>query len=330
MALLQQCLLLWLPFVAVATSIDESHMRLARRHISADGTVREREIESANGADCLSSGLSLRGELRPCVIDSLPLLSWPSWSSTHVDGLRAPLAIIHYSKADERKQTLEQILAANGMSTGVYWLDRYDRDQLSTDMIQCLFTSVYGSSSQTSHGPANAWAQYVLFRWIVEEGIERTLVIEDDPVFTTDSASFKSNLNIILDTAPTDFDAVFFGGCLNIHAATLDQNGFGKLADGQGYGRCNNGYAISLSGAKKMLAVFKQGISSDQDAISCNLDWMFNNVGSNPRAGCAQLNVFLTEPPLFDNGSIVNSGVQQTHDLFGYPEFTPTFHKVVY
>lgn len=217
------------------------------------------------------------------------------------------LWVVHYSKHASRRARLESILRHSPL-LAVNWLDTFDRDQMTSEVCRCLFQDGCQNCSQPIlYGAANAWAQYALYLHIIKAKIDCVYVMEDDPVFSTTVAenNFGKELSEMMAAAASilgsHFDMIHFGGCLNIHGKIHLGGRFWKLAPGQGFGRCNNGYVVSRRGAAKMLSVFNNSsnnLTATQSRIWANIDWMFNNLG-----GLLSFDVAMYEPPLFNNGN---------------------------
>ena len=245
---------------------------------------------------CLSTGLAAKSELRECVWDSLPLLG------PHVDpnNNEVPIFVLHKKTAHSRKTRLVNLFSRVGITTRVHWIEGHSPGNMTSQVLQCLFDP---SDQTNTSSKLITWIHYCVFRWMVEFGVKNVIVMEDDPVFNdqTLEQSFGQDLHRVVELAPPGFDMVHFGGCLGIHIPqrNVDEHGFGV---GQ-FSRCANGYAISRNGAKKMMALLRKGQSHIKDHIDFPIDHGFNYIGGNGMPGCSPLQVYLTEPHLYDNGS---------------------------
>lgn len=243
---------------------------------------------------CLSSGKQMEEDMLPCTHTALNMIPDGQIKDGNV-------CVIHYSKNTKRRDRLEKIFNESGLEN-VMWMTQFDKQDLSYDTCRCIFSKEYSSCQQPmNYGVANGWSQYALYYHMVQKNIPYVFVMEDDPYFSSKpiEQNFKEELEDVLSKAGNlqSWDMIHYGGCLGIHAQGTGLQPHPKNS----FGRCSNGYAVSLDGAKKMLAVLRT--SHPGPLIHANVDWMFNWIGQKSEPGCAPLQVYVLEPPLFDNGS---------------------------
>lgn len=234
--------------------------------------------------------------------------------------------IVHASKYTKRRHRLERILNKSDLRN-VVWMSGFDKEDLSYDRCRCIFSPSYSNCTQPiEYGVANAWSQYALYYHMVRRNIPHALVMEDDPYFKDKQVEdwFNEDLADMMFKAESlgSWDMIHFGGCLGIHAYGTGLRPHPNTGPNP-YGRCSNGYAVSLDGAKKMLSVLRNTHSAP--LIYKNVDLMFNDIGAMPQPGCEPLQVYLLEPPLFWNDSVDNNGAAVASERRAVDgQYTPT------
>lgn len=288
-------------------NIEESRRPLIVHGNKGTGTDNVLYSESSIASKKISrvpcfadSGSAATKELTACSQKYLSGAPDPSSSKT----LPWPLYVNHASRHSDRKVRFLQIMSQNGIEhEDVVWLDKFDSGNISEDVYQCILSPRYGMP-----GKAVTYATYSLYFRMLEQNIPVVAVMEDDPQFLDEQAAgrFRQNLlDLWMQTEAFNirdgFDLIFFGGCQGIHASTPVNGSFFK-ADNM-WSRCANGYFVSQQGARKMLAILRHDQPTDWFGIRWPIDWMFDSIGKGETKipGCDPLNVFLVEPPLYDN-----------------------------
>lgn len=266
---------------------------------------------------CLSTGHQMEAELLPCTKAALDVIS----DDLAKDG---SMWVIHYSKNIRRRQLLEDIFKKNNLAAN--WLDTFDRQEVSKDTCDCIFTPNYQSSKNAvRYGAANAYSQNAVYYHMVKHNISHSMLMEDDPAWSPHvETHLAEELEDIMQKSKElgGFDTIHFGGCGKTHGVKTDPNS--RFGTGP-KSRCTNGYIISQEGAKKMLAVLRSNPAGPK--IYDNPDWMLERIGKKAQPGCSPLRVFMLEPPLFDNGGKHKKGKTLTKGEYVGP-MKKTFTKV--
>lgn len=188
-----------------------------------------------------------------------------------------PVFIIHYKKLTERKEYLTKTLREHGF-TQVYWFDQFDRDTLTEEQLKMYVYDEekwmssnavwhhYDSKPRPLTGPevACTLTHIEIYKYIIENGIQKALILEDDVIF---KQNFKEDFKATMDEITSlndEFDMCFlndaFGWTINNYKencgyiGSLNKNTFipGKHIYRMYGGRCSDSYIISNNAAKTL------------------------------------------------------------------------------
>jgi len=130
--------------------------------------------------------------------------------------------ISHYTKLVDRKKYLEENLSF--IENEIVWLDFFDRENLTEDIINEYIWSGVTYSKDTTELPSgsvhnmtlgeigDSIAHFYAFKEIIKDNLKNAIIFEDDIVLTD---HFK-NINKYMSNLPEDFDIIHIG----------DYNGF--------------------------------------------------------------------------------------------------------
>ena len=210
--------------------------------------------------------------------------------------------VTHYTKLTERKQRLDDFLSRNNISAE--FITIYDRDDLSPEFIKKCYTANEADFNNTigkAYGTACVpyrhinlpeisctLKHYDAIRRLSIECKEYGLVFEDDVIGVD---NFVNLFNEYLAKTPSDWDAIFMGGCCGLRiapSATVQ----GQIAFHKGHpaSKCGDGYMLKTSLAKKMAETMMPFNTISDWELSYQL-YLHN------------AKVYWWEPPLLSQGS---------------------------
>lgn len=141
--------------------------------------------------------------------------------------------ILHYKKLRERKSNVINQLNKFNFTDYIFYED-FDQNELTNDIIKNLYesklvnpdlwtskVSIWGSDALRYHNPILNLAEISItikfgkvFQQLTQEKFDYCIVFEDDIILCDD---FTNKFNNYLCRTPDDWDAIYFGCCVNLH-----------------------------------------------------------------------------------------------------------------
>lgn len=252
---------------------------------------RKRERERSTKVTTFDLGLAVPLCAQQ-IFDQYP----PVASNAKVAGLDA-VYVLHYPPLVDRKRAADAELERVGLAAATYFMTSLNKEDLTSDIRDCLVNSQKQSGGVDSLSIKHLWAYY----HTLKNKYKHVLVMEDDMHFET--ANVIESLQELVRSVPADYTTVHISGCLGFHA--LDPPKFGSHLHGPGQAsRCTSGYVISEKGAKQML----EKVLLDLGGITLPADHQQNGVIDN---GGYWYEPYLATQTDLGGGSSYNSKVLQ-------------------
>lgn len=148
--------------------------------------------------------------------------------------------ILHYKKLNERKQSVIQQLERYNF-TNYSFYEEYDSNELSEDLISKFYksrledpttwrdkVSLWGINALHYHPPKLNLAEISLtikfgkvFQKLSLENFDYCIIFEDDIILCDD---FDKKFQEYMSKTPSDWDAIYFGSCANLHPSNPNPN----------------------------------------------------------------------------------------------------------
>lgn len=210
--------------------------------------------------------------------------------------------VTHYKPLKERKGNIENLMTFHNIEFD--WVDgEPDRDYIANfydntpegwrKRAENEMYSNPPSRKQMKESEISLLFKHVeVYKKIVKEKIQTTLVLEDDVLFIK---NFSEQFNFNLRTTPSDWDFVYIGSGCNLR---IDNN---RLQQGQvAYikehpaSKCTDSYLITYEAAKKIL--------NSIERFAMPIDFELNY-----QMWLHDMNVYWWEPPVVAQGSQVGT-----------------------
>ena len=218
--------------------------------------------------------------------------------------------MVHYTPLVTRRAVITKQHLVQGIRSD--WMTSFDHQNITSDMRTCIHQTwtpnAYKNpqkqqrkvpSPNVSPGgfkggelSVNTKHHFIYYN-IVKRGFGLSLVVEDDAKLRS---GFRQWWVKVMKTVPNEFDIVMFGGCLKMfgwraksRAVKLTPNLYEKQE-----ARCAHAYAVTLGGAKKLLASMP---------LTDVIDYQINRVIKE-----TNMKVFWVEPWLAVQGPVGEAG----------------------
>jgi GR25 family glycosyltransferase involved in LPS biosynthesis len=189
--------------------------------------------------------------------------------------------ICHYSKLEDRKQTLTNHLLQNKIFD-YEWVELFDINTWDIENIKLKYPNIFNLNPKGNFLKKTEISLLLKHAWIIEKIYENnylnTLILEDDVIL---EENFVEKFNLYISNLPPDWDMCWIGSCCGLHAKNTN-NSFIYEADGS---RCTHAYIISYNCVLKI----KDDLKNANDAI----DWFYNFLIQSKK-----LKNYWVEPPL--------------------------------
>lgn len=161
--------------------------------------------------------------------------------------------VCHWEKLVERKKELIEVLSEENIFDYEFVCD-YDKETWSKEKIKSDFPKIFevveGYGRKLKPSEISLSLKHVKIIREVAEKYEYALVLEDDVILCD---NFVEEFSESYNQLPDDWDLAWVGTCCGLHAPTSE----GKRVYRVNGSRCTHAYAISNSGAKKVLSELK-------------------------------------------------------------------------
>ena len=161
--------------------------------------------------------------------------------------------ICHWDKLTDRKEELIKVLSEENIFDYEFVCD-YDKDTWSEEEIKYDFPKIFevveGYGRKLKPSEISLSLKHVKIIREVAEKYEYALVLEDDVILCD---NFVEEFFRSYNQLPEDWDIAWVGTCCGLHASTSEDKRVYRVNGS----RCTHAYAISNSGAKKVLSELK-------------------------------------------------------------------------
>jgi len=161
--------------------------------------------------------------------------------------------ICHWDKLADRKEKLIKVLSEENIFDFEFVCD-YDKETWSEEKIKSDFPKIFevveGYGRKLKPSEISLSLKHVKIIREVAKKYEYALVLEDDVILCD---NFVEEFSQSYNQLPDDWDIAWVGTCCELHAPTSE----GKRVYRANGSRCTHAYAISNSGAKKVLSELK-------------------------------------------------------------------------
>lgn len=148
--------------------------------------------------------------------------------------------VLHYKKLTNRKQNILRQLNDYGFTDYTFYED-YDQDELTPELISNLYQSkiinpdkwvqkvaLWGNKAVKTHPPQLNLAQISItikfgkvFQKLSQEKFDHCIIFEDDIILCD---NFTQHFHDCLNKTPLDWDAIYFGCCMNLRPKNMTPN----------------------------------------------------------------------------------------------------------
>ena len=161
--------------------------------------------------------------------------------------------ICHWEKLTDRKEKLIEVLSEENIFDYEFICD-YDKEIWSEEEIKRDFPKIFevieGYGRKLKPSEISLSLKHVKIIREVAEKYEYALVLEDDVILCD---NFVEEFFRSYNQLPEDWDIAWVGTCCGLHAPTSEDKRVYRVNGS----RCTHAYAISNSGAKKVLSELK-------------------------------------------------------------------------
>lgn len=150
--------------------------------------------------------------------------------------------VLHYKKLKNRKYNTIQQLNKYGF-LDYHFYENYDQNELSSNIIFEHYESckqnpkkwknkvcLWGKKALGYHNPQLNIAEISLtikfgkvFQKLAQDTFDHCIIFEDDIILCD---NFNSAFNYYLEQTPKDWDAIYFGSCVNLRSKNIEPNKF--------------------------------------------------------------------------------------------------------